>query len=180
MAVSGALAASFMIFLLMPPTSQLPRSFAQDDGLQSLTVVVAGEQQFNVNASLSNGKITNATADADFSSLILDVDTTADAGELIISLPRSLIDAKAPDSSSDEEFIVVIDNDEAIHEETRTTDVERELQIAVPANAKRIEIVGTQVVPEFPAATFLLAGASIAAIIAAASLLAPRNRFAWF
>jgi hypothetical protein len=104
---------------------------------------------FNVSAHLSNGNIKSITVDEDFSSILIDVETgNQDAGELVISLPRALIDAK--NESADDKFIVVAGNNEVDYEETTNSESERELMIAVPPGTTRIEIVGTQVVPEFP------------------------------
>jgi len=51
--------------------------------------------------------------------------------------------------AADEKFIVVAGTNEVDYEEINS-ESERELKIAVPAGTTRIEIVGTQVVPEFP------------------------------
>jgi hypothetical protein len=79
-------------------------------------------------------------------------------------LPRELIDAKT--DGDDDQFIVLVDDDESDYFEKPSTDTERDIVIQLPAGAEEIEIVGTQVVPEFPVAVMavmsILVGATIA------------------
>ena len=108
---------------------------------------------FNVDASLTNGSVERITVDEDFTSIVLNVETAIDQeGVLTITLPRALIDARQGNSTndSDDKFIVVAGTTEVDYEETANSESERVLSIAIPAGTERIEIVGTQVVPEFP------------------------------
>jgi hypothetical protein len=106
----------------------------------------------DVDASLTNGTVESIVVDEDFTSIILAVETAGDEdGILSITLPRTLIDSRQGNSTSasDNKFIVVVGNIEVDYEEIRVTESERELKISVPAGTGHIEIVGTQVVPEF-------------------------------
>jgi hypothetical protein len=137
---------------------------------QQQTVPVAVEgQQFQVDALLTTGSVAGVTVDPDSSSITVEVEN-ATAGELTITLPRSLIDAK--DGGTDGGFTVMVNGEEVEYEETGSTETERQLTIAVPAEAGSIEIVGTRVAPEFPFAALVLA-VMVAAIILATS----RGRF---
>jgi plastocyanin len=113
------------------------------------------DNSFDVPALLSNGTVEGIDVDRDFSSIIITVDTdpTKD-GELSIGLPRELIDAKA--NGSDDTFIILVDGEEVDYEEIRTTDSERELVIPIFAGSGEIEIVGTNVIPEFPLGLVLI------------------------
>jgi len=118
---------------------------------------------FNVKASLSNGSIQSIEVDPDFTSLIISVSTTDEDGELTITLPRELIDARI--DGDDDDFIVLVDGDEADFDETDTTSTERTLTIPVPAGAEEIEIIGTQVIPEFGILAALVLAAAVGAIV---------------
>jgi len=119
---------------------------------------------FNVKASLSNGSIRSIEVDPDFTSIIVSVSTTDQDGELTITLPRQLIDARI--NGDDDDFIVLVDGDEADFDETDTTSTERTLTIPVPAGAEEIEIIGTVVVPEFGILAALVLAVAVGAIIA--------------
>jgi len=118
---------------------------------------------FNVKASLSNGSIRSIEVDPDFTSILITVSTTDQDGELTITLPRALIDARI--DGDDDAFIVLVDGDEAEAEETDTTSTERTLKIPVPAGAEEIEIIGTMVVPEFGILAALVLAAAVGAIV---------------
>lgn len=120
---------------------------------------------FNVKASLSNGSVQSIEVDPDFTSIIVFVRTSAtDDGELEITLPRDLIDARI--NGDDDDFIVLVDGDEADFEETDTTATSRTLVIPVPAGAEEVEIIGTFVVPEFGILAALALAVAVGAIIA--------------
>lgn len=124
------------------------------------------DKTFDVNAKLTNGDVKSIKVDPDFKSIILAVETTGtQTGELTITLPRGLIDAKK--GTADDEFIIVVGADEVNYKETNTTDNERELKISIPAGTKEVEIVGTQIIPEFPISVI----GAMAAIIGAVVLL---------
>jgi arylsulfatase A-like enzyme len=101
---------------------------------------------FNLKASLSNGHIQSIEVNPDFVSIIVSINTGDDDGEMVITLPRELIDARI---EADDAFIVLVDGDEVESEEVETTGTERTLKIQIPANAQEIEIIGTKIIPEF-------------------------------
>jgi plastocyanin len=146
------------------PEEEMPEEEAPTMEEGKITVTFE-DSSFDVMASLSNGKVQSGDIDPDFTSLVLMLETSAtDDGELLITLPRELIDAKSNDA--DDDFIVLVDGDEVDYEEHHTTDAERALLIQVPAGAEEAEIVGSQVVPEFPIAVIAVMGAIIATAIA--------------
>ncbi len=116
-----------------------------------------------IDASLTNGSISRIQVDEDFNSLIITVRTGDKDGTLTITLPREVIDAKL--NGGDDEFIVLVDGDEEAYEETNTTATSRTLKIPVPAGASEIEIIGTQVIPEFGIIAALVLAIAVGAII---------------
>ncbi len=127
--------------------------------------VTYGDKSFDVEASLSNGSVKSIDVDPDFTSLLLTVETSATAnGELMITLPRELIDAK--NNGADDSFIVLVDGDEVDYEEHHVTATERALKIELPAGVEEVEIVGSQVIPEFPVTVMAVMGAIVATAIA--------------
>jgi hypothetical protein len=135
-------------------------------------VISAGDQEFSVATALTNGVVIDIAPDPAVNRLILTIAASPSAqGELTIALPRSVIDAKS-DDNGDQQFVILIDNEEADYEETGTTDVERALKIATPAGASKIDIIGTQVVPEFPISLLMLAATIGSVIVLTARRLA--------
>ncbi|MGH9878870.1 MAG: cupredoxin domain-containing protein [Nitrososphaerales archaeon] len=121
--------------------------------------------------SLSNGSVESMAVDPVFHSLIITVETELPNGKLEITLDRALIDSKT--NGDDDHFVVFVDGDEGFYEEIASTPKERTLEIVVPNGTTEIEIVGTQVIPEFPVAMLIIA-AVFTSMIAAFRL---RTRF---
>ncbi|MDH3677658.1 MAG: PEFG-CTERM sorting domain-containing protein [Nitrosopumilus sp.] len=117
---------------------------------------------FTVGYEITGGKLISITPDVDANSLIIAIDATDD-GQLTITLPRELIDAKIGDD--DDDFFVLVDGEEVDFNET-TTSTDRTLVISFPAGAEEIEIIGTHVVPEFGAIAALILAVAIISIIA--------------
>lgn len=118
---------------------------------------------FYVTTSFSNGSVISADIVPDFTSIKLAVEMSAtEDGELTIVLHRALIDAKV--DGEDGEFLVLLDGREVVYQELNSTDTERTLLIPVFAGAEEVEIIGTQVVPEFPTALIILSTAIISIV----------------
>ena len=120
---------------------------------------------FTVGYTISGGSITSIDPDEESNSLIISIDTTSD-GELTITLPRALIDAKI--GSEDDDFFVLVDGEEVEFEETSTS-TDRTLTIEFPDGAEEIEIIGTFVIPEFGTIAVLILAVAIVSIIAVTS-----------
>jgi predicted secreted protein with PEFG-CTERM motif len=120
---------------------------------------------FSLSYSITGGSVLNVNPDDDASSLIITIETTSD-GELTITLPRALIDAKLGDA--DEGFFVLVDGEEVEFGEVKTA-TDRTLTIAFPDGAETIEIIGTFVVPEFGTIAALILAVAIISIIAVTS-----------
>ena len=65
-----------------------------------------------------------------------------------IKLPRESIDAEKP-NGQDEKFIILIDDIQVPYEETETNSQSRLITINFQQGDSEIEIIGTQVIPEF-------------------------------
>jgi len=116
---------------------------------------------FLVGYSITGGSILSITADVDANSLIIEISTTSD-GELTITLPRALVDAKL--NGDDDDFFVLVDGEEVDFDETKTSS-DRTLTIAFSEGAEEIEIIGTFVIPEFGAIAALILAVAIISII---------------
>ena len=92
---------------------------------------------------IQGGTINDLVLDFDFSSLVINLSATDD-GEIQITIPRSLLDAKI--SSTDDIFFVLVDDLEIVFEETNTNDSTRTLLIQFPQSSSVIEIIGTDTI----------------------------------
>ncbi len=108
------------------------------------------ESGFNVTTTMTNGGVKSIEIEPESTNLLVKLETsTTKAGNLTITLPRELIDSRA--NGDDKEFMVKVGNDKADFKELKkTTESERKLRIELPPGANQVEIIGTQVVPEFP------------------------------
>jgi len=127
---------------------------------------------FSLSYSITGGSVLNVNPDYDVTSLITTIETTSD-GELSITLPRALIDAKL--GNADNDYFVLVDGEEVEFGESKTA-TDRTITIAFPDGAETIEIIGTYVVPEFGTIAVMILGISIISIIAvtARSKVIPR------
>ena len=92
---------------------------------------------------IQGGTVNDIALDFDFSSLIINLSSTED-GEIQISIPRTLLDAKT--SSNDDIFFVLVDDLEVVFEETSNNDSTRTLLIQFPQSSSVIEIMGTKTI----------------------------------
>ncbi len=122
----------------------------------------SGNQSYQVNYSISGATIQDISVNQDDASLIIDL-KTSDSGTLTISMPRSLIDAKS--GSADDQFIVLEDGADTDFNETQTNSNDRTITLEFPAGTEQIEIIGTQVVPEFGGMSFAILALAVLFII---------------
>ncbi len=121
------------------------------------------QQTFSVNYTINGGTVKDMTIDPQSISLIASLNSTSCATNCDITLliPRSLIDAKTS-SGQDDSFIVLIDGAEVKPSGEETNNSFRTLTIQFLQGDQDIEIIGTQIVPEFgPIAALVLAIAII-------------------
>jgi predicted secreted protein with PEFG-CTERM motif len=127
----------------------------------------SSQQTFNVNYTTSGGSVKTMTIDAQSLSVIVAVNSTSD-GTITLQLPRTLIDAKT-NSGQDDAFIILIDGAEVKPQSESANNDHRNITIQFLQGDQDIEIIGTQIVPEFgPIAALVLAIAIISIIAVSA------------
>ncbi|MDE1763861.1 MAG: PEFG-CTERM sorting domain-containing protein [Thaumarchaeota archaeon] len=122
------------------------------------------QQTFSVNYTISGGNVKDMTIDAQSISLIVSVNSTSD-GNITLQMPRTLIDAKTS-TGQDDSFIILIDGAEVKPQSESSNSQYRTLTIPFLQGDQDIEIIGTQVIPEFGPIAALVLAIAIVSIIA--------------
>jgi len=133
---------SLAIFLVIGLFFQLNSTFAQEFEEPSYTI--------------DGGKVLGFEVDTEVLSLIVELETWSD-GEITISLPRNLMDSKI---DTDDDFLVLIDGDEILFEEQKSS-IDRTLTIPFKQGDFNIEIIDTEIIPEFSSMAVLVLGSAI-------------------
>lgn len=140
---------------MAPVFAQLPQ--------QQFTVQDAQNgQSYQVNYGITGGTVDDISINPQDTSLVISLKSYAD-GNLTMTLPRSLIDAK--DGMNDDQFFVLVDGADTDFAENKTS-TDRTITVSIPQDTTQVEIIGTQVVPEFGTLS------SIALVIAITSIVA--------
>ena len=127
----------------------------------------SSQQTFSVNYTINGGIVKGMTIDPQSISLIVSLNSTSD-GSITLLIPRSLIDAKTS-NGQDDAFIILIDGAEVKPQGEETNNNFRTLTIQFLQGEQDVEIIGTQIVPEFgPIAALVLAIAIISIIAVSA------------
>jgi predicted secreted protein with PEFG-CTERM motif len=128
---------------------------------------LTSQQTFIVNYTISGGTVNDMNIDPQSISLIISLNSTRD-GSVTLQIPRSLVDAKTS-NGGDDSFIILIDGAEVKPQYEESHNDFRVLTIQFLQGDKDIEIIGTQIVPEFgPIAALVLAIAIISIIAVSA------------
>ncbi len=88
-------------------------------------------------------KLLYITVNTTQNSLSVFVESTAQKGEVTLTIPRALLDSKSSYGNQDTPFIVLVDKTEVKYTETTSIDT-RTLTIPFEFGAKKIEIIATQ------------------------------------
>ncbi|MBI5377743.1 MAG: PEFG-CTERM sorting domain-containing protein [Thaumarchaeota archaeon] len=144
------------------------------------TIDAGSEGKFNVEYIIKGGTVKNMSIDSESLTLVITIDASKD-GSITVTLPRGLIDAKKlstlsaddilagktvkPEDLEDDTFFVLIGGEETDFKETKAK-TSRTLSIGFSADDTQIEIIGTQIVPEFGAIAALVLAVAIISIIA--------------
>ena len=134
----------------------------------TMYTIDAGEGgMFDIGYSITGGSVTSMSvrSDGNFGALTVMIAPTDD-GQLTITLPREVIDAKANDCSGpDRDYVVLVNRTERQFTED-VNDVSRTLTIGFSADSEEIEIIGTCAVPEFGAVAVVVLAVAVVAIVA--------------
>ena len=104
-----------------------------------------GDDQWTIDYDFA-GNITSVRVDPEFNSLVFTIATSSEQ-DLVLNLPRSLVDARA--NEIDSEFLVVAGGQPLQYAETQNTETMRQIRVTIPPATTELEIVGTRVAPEF-------------------------------
>ncbi len=105
-------------------------------------------QNFDLNYTITGGTVKSMVIDPQDISLVVHLDAQY-PGMLHLEIPRLLLDAKKT-GNADESFLIFVDDDEVTSFQEKASDSQyRILDIPLVSGDSKIEIIGTQVVPEF-------------------------------
>jgi predicted secreted protein with PEFG-CTERM motif len=122
----------------------------------------SGQQNFNVNYSMDGGTVSSMSVNTQDASILVDINTTGN-GTLTITLPRTLIDSTV--NGQDDQFFVLVDGENVDFQESKSS-TDRTLTIPFSDGSQEIEIMGTQVVPEFGPLVLIVFVIAVVSIIA--------------
>jgi len=144
-------AGQYEIFVTYGSKDQSAQKSFQYTGYHPIAIKIQGVS-YNATYTITNGSIVDITPNTISKSLIIQINPSGN-GILLITLPRTLIDSKT--GNQDAEFGAKVDGVVTIVLENKT-DVSRTLSISFLSNSKQIEIIGTQIVPEFGNLVFVI------------------------
>ena len=125
-----------------------------------------GTELHCIDYSIDNGTVSGATLNPASKTLVVKIQAVND-GQITLNIPRSVLDAKS--GTNDSVFVVLIDGVEVQEFTDSPTADARDVTIPFQAGSEKIEIIGTQIVPEFgPIAALVLAIAIISIIAVSA------------
>ena len=139
--------------------------FAQTSQQQFAVKDVQSGQSYTVNYSVNGATVDDISISPQDTSLLVSLKSSGD-GNLTMTMPRALIDAKA--SAGDDQFFVLVDGADTDFTESKT-DTDRTVTVSFPEGTQQIEVIGTQVVPEFGGLSFVVLVVAIISIVAISS-----------
>ena len=115
----------------------------------------------DITYEIFGGEVDSISNDPEALSITLDL-INADGGEIVLTLPRDVIDSSI--DGVDEVFFVLVDGYETEYTEVGT-DLDRTLTIPFVAEASSIEIIGTYVIPEFGTIAMMILAVAIISMV---------------
>ena len=116
--------------------------------------------------SINGGTVLSGTLSVASKTLTVNIQANDD-GQITLNIPRSVLDSK--NGNNDQSFVVLVDGEEKDTATETTTSDTRTVTIPFTVGVGQIEIIGTQIVPEFgPIAALVLAIAIISIIAVSA------------
>ncbi|MDE1770829.1 MAG: PEFG-CTERM sorting domain-containing protein [Thaumarchaeota archaeon] len=125
-----------------------------------------GSELYCIDYSIDGGTVSGAMISQASKTLVVNIQADSD-GQITLNIPRSVLDAKS--GTNDAPLAVLIDGEQIQQfTDTPTADT-RDVIVPFQAGSEKIEIIGTQIVPEFgPIAALVLAIAIISIIAVSA------------
>lgn len=136
-------------------------------GLQDTYQITIDEHNFDISYDF-DGTVIDMAIDQELNSLLIGITDTKDS-LFQIALPKDMI------SAENNEFAVLVDQVEVDYN-ISTDDNASVLQFFVPVDSEEIEIIGTQVIPEFPLGAILVLTTMIAIVMLVTKMGKFRNQ----
>lgn len=120
------------------------QGWAKLQGVTTTTYVTVGNSTYDIPYIMRGwtNKLMYITANTTQNSLEVFVESTAQKGEITLTIPRALLDSKNAYSHQDSKFVILVDKQEIKYTET-TSITARTLTIPFDFGAKEIEIIAT-------------------------------------
>ena len=150
---------------LLSTTTQftLPGGGGQTSCTSQQLSATIGAETYCIDYTIDGGTVSGATLDSASKTLVVNIQASAD-GQITLNIPRSVLDAKS--GTSDSVFAVLIDGEQIQQfTDSPSTDT-RTVTIPFQMASEKIEIIGTQIVPEFGPIAALVLAIAIVSIIA--------------
>ena len=129
---------------------------------QQLSATV-GSELYCIDYSIDGGTVSAATLNIASKTLAVQMQADND-GQITLNIPRSVLDAKS--GTTDSVFAVLIDGEQVQQFTDSSTNDTRNITIPFQAGSEKIEIIGTQIIPEFGPIAALVLAIAIVSIIA--------------
>ena len=125
-----------------------------------------GSEMYCIDYTINGGTVSGATLDTASKALVVNIQANND-GQITLNIPRSVLDAKS--GTGDSVFAVLVDGEQVQQFTEAPSTNTRTITIPFQMASEKIEIIGTQIVPEFgPIAALVLAIAIISIIAVSA------------
>jgi len=129
---------------------------------QQLSATV-GTELYCIDYNIDGGTVSGVTLNTASKTLAVNIQADND-GQITLNIPRSVLDAKS--GTTDSVFAVLIDGEQVEQFTESATNDTRNITIPFQAGSEKIEIIGTQIVPEFGPIAALVLAIAIVSIIA--------------
>jgi predicted secreted protein with PEFG-CTERM motif len=129
---------------------------------QQLSATV-GSELYCIDYSIDGGTVSGVTLNTASKTLAVQMQADSD-GQITLNIPRSVLDAKS--GTTDSVFVVMIDGEQVQQFTESSTNDTRNITIPFQAGSEKIEIIGTQIIPEFGPIAALVLAIAIVSIIA--------------
>lgn len=134
--------------------AQAAFEYVVDEGQETVSI--------ELDYTITGGTVESMTAKPASHSVTIKIEAAED-GEITVTLPRDVIDAKTADGA-DDVMVVLVDWEERSFEEI-SDENSRKITVAFEDTTEEIEIIGTFVIPEFGIVAVLILAAAIASIV---------------